>query len=232
MLTLEQYAVAQAHLLHFDKTAAQKVRKSLGVADVWGESQEHWLSILHDSMLSEDKTEARLFAGELASTQSELTDKQPALEQITPILEAPIAAGDYVAVDATRLETPAIEDEPLPFGDEPSPEYASRLGAAANVETEAVAAGATEGFDTGSPETMEALRSRFTLAQYASLSAEMASRPQQHMAILEKYNLANDKELMTLMSAWASYFGQYPDERDRWQQAVNTYSEYLKTESR
>lgn len=230
MLTLREYAVVAAHLVYFDDAVCREVRDKLGVTDVWAASQEHWLSTLHNSMLSTDMKDAHEFASEFASTQTQLAEKQPTLEDIAPIVEAEVAAGDYGAVEATQLGTPAIPDDVLPFGNEPSAEYSSRLGAA-SVKTEAVPVGGTEAVDVGSPEAMEALRSRFTLEQYASLSAEMAATPQQHQFILNKYNLANDVELMRLMSAWAGYFRQYPSERDRWQQAVHTFREYLKKES-
>lgn len=103
----------------------------------------------------------------------------------------------------------------------PSPNLAEEAGPSA---------GATEAIDLNDPELHKALGT-MTLEQYASLSAEMAARPQQHKAILARYNVADDAMLMKLMAAWGKHFTANPGDREQWQAAVDRYREWLASES-
>ena len=231
MLTLEQYAIARAHIVHFNDRDSAEVRRQLGVDEEWIQSQQHWLDVLKGALSGEGRNNALTFAAAFTSTRTYLVADEPALQDIEPIIEGKGEGPDFEVVEQTSRKVPVVSNA-LPFNAQHSSAYLAKLAEADNVITENVNPGGTEALDSGSAEAMAVLRSRFSLEQYAALSAEMAEQPQKHQAVLERHGLSGDDELMELMTAWSRYFTENPAARKRWQEAVNASREWMQKEGK
>lgn len=149
------------------------------------------------------------------------------------VVEAPALAGAAVNIDETAFVTAIDFDDPLPFAGRsdaaPEPVEASELLDAAGLTREmpAVLAGNEtlpflEGLALGiEEEILETL----TIEQYASLTAELAVRPDR-AATLRRYGV-DENTFEILGEAWRRKLQADPPEQQRFSQLVESYRAWL-----
>ncbi|HMV32699.1 MAG TPA: hypothetical protein PKA50_11310 [Gemmatimonadales bacterium] len=72
---------------------------------------------------------------------------------------------------------------------------------------------------------------KFPLQTYASLCAELALHPANRAAILSRYGIGSDAEHRAIDEEWRAPLLE-PEQRQKWQEYYNTYSEWLRKQAR
>jgi hypothetical protein len=202
----------------------------------WAAGESKWIDALSRDADTEEKKLVRMFGARFVESSEALARDQPALDSLSQLPPSPTPPADLRDVDATAFLDVVIFDEPLPFTDEPSPEFVQALGR--GVEASIDDAGMT-GFITGlnfdddplpfgdnkKAELTEQLESRLTLEQYASLCAELTCRPHDRRATLERYGIGEHVE--ALNEVWATRFERAPADKLRWEQLTAQYRAWL-----
>jgi hypothetical protein len=148
---------------------------------------------------------------------------------------------------AATLEHPsfaalaAARAEPMPFGDQPSPEFvaslqAPRRSSAANafsgtlpLESD-LRAQVKEALPFGkstAEASQAAVTPQLTLESYASLCAELAVHPERAPEILPRYHLPDAVTRQAVDAAWQRRFAAHPDTQQRWSELCASYRAWL-----
>lgn len=69
--------------------------------------------------------------------------------------------------------------------------------------------------------------SRLTLAQYASLRAELALEPERETSILRRYGLPDAEAFAALDAGWLRYLGRHPEEQAELDELLSRYRAWL-----
>ncbi|XXX80851.1 hypothetical protein WMF30_19025 [Sorangium sp. So ce134] len=126
--------------------------------------------------------------------------------------EAPARPGRaWAAVTVALPAGPPLPASPLPFS--PGARDAPRQAACPDADAGRAAAGAPE--------------LRLTLAQHASLCAELAVSPGAAEAIYARYGLESREERAAVDAAWRRRLADAPAERAAWQELYRRYNAYF-----
>lgn len=118
---------------------------------------------------------------------------------------------------------------PLPFSGRPGQVAASSGGASPRVDTGTVdASDVSKRGDVGAGPVIAGL----TLAQHASLSAELSVHPDQAAAILTKYRIDGDDGRRRATEAWNAVLLRDPALRARWMQLTAEFRAWLTQQKR
>ncbi len=242
MLTLEHYAAVMAHLSHFKDVRAEIVLAELDVApELWDRTQEHWQQEIVGEPPAAEMPIGQTFSRIFAATRDRLRAEQPEVHELEPVVEPPKVGQDFSPVDETALGVPAV-DESVPFVEE-SDSLPPPLVDLANLPP--AAQGLTQGASAFSAKNRpvmpfrhprgaghEELSERFTMAQYASLLAELQTYPEREPEILARYGLSDREARARLEALWARRLAEEPACKTQLEQMVATYRQWLLGEGR
>lgn len=243
MLSLESYAEVLAHITHFGGDRGEEVRERLGLDErAWAKADQHWVTALSADADTEDKQLVLTFGTRFVATSEILARDTPAIENIEPLFPSAQTSrpAEFVSVDETSLGVFPIVDEPLPFGDEPSPEFvralrdgvdSTRMEDALEMTSFMPALGVEENHtlpfaDVSGLDLDDDLDTHLALEQYASLAAELAQRGADAPRVLARYGLAGN-QYESVRRAWERRFEHQPEERRRWHQLLAQYAAWL-----
>jgi hypothetical protein len=222
-LSLEQYAVAGAHVAHFTHHEMKAVLQHLGVgAQAWRSSSDHWLGALQGEFDDDDAPVAMAYGAAFSSAKAKLDGEKPRLEDVPPLL-------DPNAMNVTSLGgVPAVDDPYLPFRGvsmmpppllDPMEVTTDQMGM-----TTTVAA-----LDVADEALPFAAAPTLSLTQYASLQAELAGKPAERQAILLRYGVRDQEMLRTIDMTWSRRLVANAEERRQYDELVRNYSAWLGT---
>jgi hypothetical protein len=237
-LPLERYAELMAHLAFFEGADPLELRDALSIApEAFDDATARWPLRLRDDQLGGDGALTKSFGASFAATTAKLADAGTTLDQLRARSRS-TAAGALDETAAGGIDRGDV----LPFvdGDGTPPEQASRgadesaaagdaLGKTAALPSILLDRDATLPFaEAGGLGIEDAVRESLTLEQYASLRSELALRPEQQVAILARYGIADDSSHRLLVAAWDKHLASNADERRTLEGLMRRYSAWLR----
>ncbi|WP_437483332.1 HEAT repeat domain-containing protein [Sorangium sp. So ce1014] len=136
---------------------------------------------------------------------------------------------------STLMAPPQVARNPLPFQPASPSRAASQEGVASLSRPSAppLPPPAPEPLSAAAtPAPTSGPISRLTLAQYASLCAELAVSPRQSEAIFERYGLVSHHDRLAVDKAWQERLSRVPDEHRSWQGLYQHYQAYWADQAR
>ncbi len=226
-LTLEQYAIATAHVAYFKSEKPTAVVAQLGVKrSAWDQAERHWLIALQDDCDDLDAPLATSFSAAFSGAKTKLEQTKPRLEDVPPMMVARVGAPNaFSPVDVTAAEgIAALSDDALPFVE------------AQHVVPPAVADVSLAGI--GMTQTVQALHvpdstlpfnssKTLGLTQYASLRAELAQSPEAKEVILARYDLRDAAAYGKVESSWTRRLANDPALQKQFNELFANYTTWL-----
>ena len=236
-LALHHYATIVAHKAHFAGEMFPDVLNQLGVPPVlWRAADAFWTERLGASLQEPEAPTAETFSRTFVAVRKKLREDRPEIEQLEPLLEAPAVGKDFRPVEETALAIGTLDEDALPFV---AAALAEALPAQHPLDMHHPGAGATQEVSMFKPGVLATLpfnrmttqaeepRLRLSMAQYASLHAELAVDPARRAATITRYGLT-ETDCENVDRAWQARFEGHPEDEARFRELVATYSDWVR----
>lgn len=226
-LSLEQYAVASAHIAHFDTESMSAVLRQLGVdAAAYKGAKDHWLEAIRGEFDDDLAPVASAYGATFMAAKIQLDRDKPRLDEVARLVER-TAAEEAAQIDQTApFGVRAIEDDALPFVD-PSSERPGMDPFEVTMDQMGMTQPGGEMRPVPDVALPFAGGTSLSLTQFASLMAELAQNPAQREALAVRYGLRDGAALSRVETYWEARFVANPSERVEFDRLVATYTEWL-----
>lgn len=257
LIDFEAWCDVSARMTRRDAAGRAAVLKEKGLdPELWTRSEEHYNRMIVEDVESgrHDRREAygRRCADELARRKAPAPPAAPVVNRAPAHLvsTAPTRMAEIVRQVLPFGDKPSLD--PTPQRSPLTPAMGS--GSTAPVLDADLVARVKQSFPFGKPagappssspaqappssgappaRTPEkaAAAPKFPLQTYASLCAELALHPANRAAILSRYGIGSDAEHRAIDEEWRAPLLE-PEQRQKWQEYYNTYSEWLRKQAR
>lgn len=228
-LSLEQYAIAMAHVAFFEAEGIDAVLQQLHVdSSAYRGARDHWTTAMAGEFDEDEAPLALQFGSAFREAKTKLETDKPRLEAVEPLLE-PVAVGqDFSPVDTTSaLGVPALADDALPFEHDPRSDPPVNIIMERSIDDSGMT-GSMAALDVPDEALPFSQTPLLSLTQYASLCAELAYRPAAHAEVLARYGVSTPEQHAALKAQFDAQMAGDANTRSEFEQLVSTYLSWLK----